>query len=432
MKVELAYGRTGLTVELPDGVTVVEPQHVPAVADERAALLDALRRPRGTRPLRDLVGPNDTVAIVVPDITRPCPTDRILPPLLDELAAVPPESVLLINGTGMHRPSTDEELAQMLGAEVVARYRAVNHDAHDAAALAYAGTTRHGNAVWVNRQYLSASVKILVGFIEPHFFAGFSGGGKAVLPSIAGADSIMRNHSARLIGDPRATWGVTAGNPIFEEMREAALMTRPTFIVNVAINRDKRITAVYAGDLVAAHDAGTAFVRATAMQAVAKPFDVVVTTNGGYPLDLNLYQAIKGIAAAARIVRDGGAIVAVAECREGVPAFGQYRELLRRAGSPAAALELIHRPGFCQDDQWQVQIQAMVQRRAEVFVYSTLPPDEVRGAWLTPIDSVERTVEQLGRRLGAATRIAVLPQGPLTIPYVAADAKTAVAESGLV
>lgn len=423
MRVRLAYGKEGLEVDLPDGrVSVIEPHYLPGLADEQAAIREALRSPVGSRPLRDLVRPADTVAITFPDVTRPCPTDRMLPAVLEELSAVPRDRIVLISGTGMHRPNTDEEMRRIVGPWVHDNYRVINHNAFDPSTLALAGTTSRGTELWVNAEYLRADVKVLVGFIEPHMFAGFSGGGKAVLPAIAGEATVLRNHDAEMIGDPRSIWGVTKGNPIFTEMREAALMTRPTFLANVTLNRDKQITGTYFGDMVAAHDAGIEFARRTAMRPVPEPFDIVVTTNSGYPLDLNLYQAIKGISAANLIVRDGGAIVSAAECRDGIPDHGNYRRILHMRDHLGSILKMIYEPGFLLFDQWEVQIQANVQKRADVYLYSTIGDREVEMAHVKPVHDVGATVRMLMEKYGPGATIAVLPQGPFTIPYVEDDA----------
>jgi len=421
MRVRLAYGREGLWVQLPDdNVTVVEPEYVPGLPDEGAALREALRAPIGTPPLRDLVGPGDTVAIVFSDITRPQPRERMLPVLLRELDHVPPEQIVLVNGLGTHRANTQEELVGMLGADVVADYRVVQHDAWDQARLVRVGRTSLGHEVYVNREYVQAEVRILTGFIEPHFFAGFSGGPKAVLPGLVDVRCIMANHGAEMVGHPRATWGLTEGNPIWEEMREAALMTAPTFLFNVALNRDKEITGVFAGDLLQAHAAGTEFVASTAMVAVPDPFDIVITSNSGYPLDLNLYQAVKGMSAAAQVVKPGGSIVLAAECWDGIPEHGEYGQLLQMASGPEELLEMVQAPGWERQDQWQVQVQAQIQMKADVYVKSSyLDAETVERAMLRPCDSVEETVAALMDRYGPGATICVLPEGPMTIPYVA-------------
>jgi nickel-dependent lactate racemase len=422
--VKLAYGRDGLWIDLPEDapVTVVEPWPVPGLPDERAALLASLRSPTGTAPLRDLVRSDDAIAVVFSDLTRPMPNDRVLPALLEELAlgGVPDKQIVLVNALGTHRPQTEAELAGMLGGEIVARYRIVQHDAWDDERMVDVGVNHAGRTVRVNRAYAEASVRILTGFIEPHFFAGFSGGPKAVLPGISDIESILDNHGAAMIAHPNATWAVTAGNPLWEETLAIAQATDPTFLLNVTLNREREITGVFAGDMVEAHRAGTAFVRETAMQPAAEPFDIVITSNSGYPLDLNLYQAVKGMSAAARIVRPGGDIIVAAECWDGVPAHGEYRRLLWEADSPQALLDRIMALGFRCHDQWEAQVQAQIQLKARVHVYADgLFDEDLRRALVIPCRSVEETVAQLRRRNPSAT-VAVLPEGPQTVPYLEA------------
>lgn len=421
MQVELAYGRTGLTVELPATAEVLRSRFIPGVADEGVALRAALQAPLGTPPLAELVKPGDKVVIVHTDITRATPNERILPVLLAalEAAGVQRADITLLNALGTHRPQTDAELREMLGSQVVDNYRCQQHDAFDDANLVYLGETSNGHPVRINRTFHAADVKILTGFIEPHFFAGFSGGPKGVLPSIAGAESVFTNHGLAMIAHPKATWGNIAGNPIWEEMREAAQMAQPTFLLNVTLNTSKAITGVFAGDLLTAHAAGCAFVRDNAMVGVDAPYDIVITTNSGYPLDQNLYQCVKGMSAARQIVRQGGAIIMAGACNDGLPDHGKYAALLRQGGSPQGVLDLISQPGFSEHDQWQVQIQAQIQRHAEVYVYSDgLSDAQIEGALFTPCRDLAATVRQLQERYGRACRICVLPEGPLTIAYL--------------
>jgi nickel-dependent lactate racemase len=422
MHLQLAYGREGLGIDLPDGapVTVIEPQFVPGLPDERASIVEALRAPRGTPPLRDLVRPDDTVAVVFSDLTRPMPNDRALPPLLEELVAadVPPAQIVLLNALGTHRPQTDDELRRMLGDELVDGYRIVQHDAWHGERLVPVTRNRAGRQVCVNQAYMDASVRILTGFIEPHLFAGFSGGPKAVLPGIVDIESILDNHGPDRIADPNATWTVTRGNPLWDEMLEVARSTSPTFLFNVTLNQERQITGVFAGDLEAAHRAGIAFVRQTAMRPVPEPFDIVVTSNSGYPLDLNLYQSVKGMSAAAQIVRPGGDIIVAAECWDGIPDHGEYKRLLWEAGSPEELLDRMMAPGFRCHDQWEAQTQAQIQLKARVHVYADgLTDEELRHALVIPCRSIEGTVARL-RQGVSETTIAVLPDGPQTVPYL--------------
>lgn len=418
MKVKLAYGRNGLEVDfVQPGIEVIEPRFVEGVRDEPSALRLALRNPIASPPLKDIVSPGDRVALVFSDRTRPMPSDRVLPVILAELEHVPKKRITLINAVGTHRPNTPEELEAMLGRSVVENYRVVQHRPKDRASMVYLGKSSFGNEVWVNRDFMQAKIKILTGFIEPHFFAGFSGGPKAVLLGVGAFESILKNHSAPMIDNPHATWGETEGNPIHQEMSEIAGLVKPDFIVNVTLNKNRSITGVFAGSWKEAHAEGCAFARKWVMRPVKEPYDLVVTTNSGFPLDMNLYQAVKGMSAAARIVKDGGAIIIAAECSDGVPHHGSFRELLRARKSPAELLEMIQNSPETIQDQWQVQILAKILQRARVYLYSSLPDEEVASANLTPVKDIARLVNELsaGQR---EFRIAVLPEGPQTVPYL--------------
>jgi nickel-dependent lactate racemase len=418
--IELAYGRQGLTVELPDKVTtVIEPTHVPGLPDQRGALLNAIRNPIGTPPLRQLVSPDQTVAISVCDITRPMPSATVLPVLLRDLAHVPDEQITIVIATGTHRSNTPDELEQMLGIEVMSDYRVLNHDAFADSSLKHVGDTPEGIPIWLNRHWVESDIRITTGFVEPHFFAGFSGGPKMVAPGLAGLVTTMRLHDAQMIGHPNSTWGVTEGNPIHSAIRQIARQTGVDFSVDVTINRDHQITAAYAGELFAVHRAACGVAKRAAMRAVSGPFDVVVTTTSGYPLDLNLYQSVKGMSAAAQVLKDGGSIICAAECSDGIPDHGDYKKILSEADSPQDLLETINAPGYSRHDQWQVQIQAQIQMRAEVYLRSSYLTDEqVRRAHLKPIEDIEGTVSDMLRRHGRGARVCVLPQGPQTIPYL--------------
>jgi nickel-dependent lactate racemase len=419
MRVELAYGRGRLPVDVPDDAVVIRPEELPGLPDERASFAAAVREPIGARSLRAIADAASTVAIVIADITRPSPSERLVPWILSELPQVPRENVVIIIGTGSHRANTREELTRMLGAEILERYRVVNHDGFDEAGLTNLGTTSYGGEVWVNNEYLRADVKIVTGFIEPHFFAGFSGGPKGIVPGVAGIRTIMHLHNARMIGDARSTWALLEGNPVQGEIREAVALCPPDFMVNVALNSRREITAVWAGHYIEAHEVGCRFVARHATQPVDRLFDVVITTNSGYPLDQNLYQAVKGMSAAARIVRPGGAIIAAAECSDGLPDHGNYKELLRMRETAEELLAMIEAPDFACYDQWQAQSQALVQRKARVYLHSTLDPELVRSAMLEPAHDIEATLAALLAGLGPGARVAVLPEGPQTVPYVA-------------
>jgi nickel-dependent lactate racemase len=344
-----------------------------------------------------------------------------LPLLLKELelAGIASRNVTLLNGLGTHRRQSEAELRLMLGDWVVDRYRCQQHDCFDDKNLIALGETSLGHPVRVNRTYMEADKRILTGFIEPHFFAGFSGGPKAILPSLAGSESVFTNHGIEMIADPKATWGITDGNPIWMEMCEVALRTEPTFLLNVALNVKRQITGVFAGDMLAAHARGCAFVKQNAMVEVGAPYDIVVTTNSGYPLDQNLYQSVKGMSAASQVVRPGGAIIIATACEDGLPDHGRYAELLAEAGSVRGVIDMLAKPGFTAHDQWQIQVQAQIQQKADVYVYSDgLTDEQISRALFIPCHDISETLANLLERNGDAARLCVLPEGPQLIPYL--------------
>lgn len=423
MLVHLAYGQTGLPVDLPDDRTVVvAPRFQPAAPDPAALLRQTLRQAVHGPPLRELVPRGARVAIAMCDGTRPQPRHLMIPAVLDELdGLVRAEDIVLLVATGTHRGNTEAELRAMLGGEVYDAVRVVNHDARDRSTLRWCGTHGDGVPVWLNREWLDADVRITTGFVEPHFFAGFSGGPKLVAPGLAGLDTTLVLHDARRIGHPNATWGVTVGNPVHDDVRAIAAATGVTYTLDVVLNRDQEIVAAFGGQLDATHPAATRLVRDVAMVGLDRPFEVVVTTNSGYPLDQNLYQAVKGMSAAATVVTDGGVIVCAAECCDGFPDHGEYRSVLRQASSPAELLRQIESRPQTVPDQWQAQVQAKVQAKARVAVKS----DYLDRAALAEahFDCVEDVAEFVRDRLAAAgpdARCCVLPEGPQTIPYLRA------------
>ena len=421
MQTHLQYGRDGLRVDLPShNVTILTPRFISGLADEAAAFREAVRTPIKTQPLKDLIAATDHVAIVIPDITRPLPSERLLPWLLAELAHVPAQNFVIINGTGSHRVNTPAELETMVGAEVFKYYRIVNHNAHDAATLALAGKTTDGRDVYFNRDYVEADKRIVLGFIEPHFMAGFSGGYKGIFPAVADIDAIMHYHRAEVIGDARSTWGVLDGNPTQAQIRHNGALLPVDFCINVTINRQRAITGFFCGEVLAAHAKGCEFSQATVMVPCAKPFPIVITTNSGYPLDQNLYQAVKGMSAAAQIVQQDGLIVQASKCNDGFPAHGNFKKLLFDHDSPQAILNTILAPGFSMYDQWEAQMLANIRLKARVGLLSDIPADEVRRAHLEPVTDIAAFVADELQRIGQDAPIAVLPEGPQTIPYLGA------------
>lgn len=417
MEVRLAYGESGLVVDVdPARTTVVEPVHHEGAVDPVGVLRRALRAPVAGAPLRERVRRGQTVAISACDGTRPQPRELMIPAVLAELdGVVDLDDVVVLVATGTHRGNSDAELRQMFGDEVVDAVRIVNHDGRDRDQLAWMGAHGNGVPVWLNRHWVDADVRITTGFVEPHFFAGFSGGPKLVAPGLAGLDTVLVLHDAARIGDPRATWGVIQGNPVHDDVRAIADATGVTFALDVVLNRDKEIVAAFGGDLLPMHAAACAVAKRIAMQPVDAAFDVVVTTNSGFPLDQNLYQSVKGMSAAHQIVRPGGTIICAAECRDGFPDHGSYRSVLASAPSPQGLLEQIAGQETV-PDQWQVQIQARIQATSRVVMHTGFLSDaELAAVHLEQTTDISAAVAAAG----PDARVCVLPEGPQTIPYIA-------------
>jgi nickel-dependent lactate racemase len=351
------------------------------------------------------------IAIAFPDLTRPMPNPTVLPPLLAELEALGlgPDEVALLCATGTHRRATDEEMAALVGDEVWGRWPIHDHAATDDD-HAHVGDV-DGAPVLIDRRWADAQVRIATGFVEPHFFAGFSGGPKAVCPGLAGLETVLEAHSPARIASPRATWTVLDGNPVHDFVRAAAGLCPAHLTIDVAINSARQVTAVFDD-----HRAACEFVERTSVRRVPGRFGVVVSTNSGHPLDRNLYQAVKGMAAAERVVERGGTVVMAAACVDGVPAEGDFGRLVAAARTPADLVDASAPRGL---DRWQAQVLGRVLGSARVQLHAGgLSDAEIRRAQLEPVadvtDAVAAAVDD-ARRAGHDDRVCVLPQGPLTV-----------------
>jgi len=421
VKIQLAYGGSALEITLPDAlnIDVVESKYAPGLADQTIAVREAIRNPIASEPLREIVKASDSVCIVVNDITRATPYDIILPAILEELNHIGEDQITLLVATGTHRANTHDELCTMFGKNFAGRYRIVQNNANDRDSHALVGTTRSGNDIWIHKEYLKFDLRILTGFIEPHFFAGFSGGGKACVPGMALLETIQRNHCPENIDHPKASWGITCGNPIWEEIQEAVEMAGTNFLVNVTMNRDKNVTGVFAGDTKQAHERGCAFLKQNAMVPVQAPYDIVITSNSGYPLDLNLYQSVKGMSAAAQIIKESGTIIIAADCWDGIPDHGEFKKLLFEADTPSSLLESIRTVNSPVQDLWQAQIHARICEKNNIFLFShNLTDEQIIRAMLKPCRDIPKTINQLLSSYGRKASICVLPEGPQTIPYI--------------
>lgn len=419
MRIHLQYGRDGLEVDIPsNNVTVLAPKFIEGLAEEASAFRDALRNPIESAPLRSLIAAEDRVAIVIPDITRPLPSHRLLPWLLEELDHVPADQIVIVNGTGSHRVNTHEELTGMVGTGILGRYRVINHNSHDPETLKFAGKTRDGRDVYFNKEYVEADRRIVLGFIEPHLMAGFSGGYKGIFPAVADINSIMHYHRSEVVGNDLSTWGRLENNPTQEQVRFNGSLLPVDFCINVTLNRQRQITGFFCGDVIAAHTRGCEFSKSTVMTPCPTPFPIIVTTNSGYPLDQNLYQAVKGMSAAAQVIARDGLIITAAKCNDGFPEHGNFKKLLFDHPSPQALLDTILAPGFSLYDQWEAQLLAMIQLKSRVALVSDIPDQDVRRAYIEPVGDIGARIAEELNRIGQDAPIAVMPEGPMTIPYI--------------
>jgi lactate racemase len=421
MILNLAYGKTGHQVELSDeyDIDIIEPGWTESVKDQSIAITNALRSPFNSKPLKDCVTSNDKVAIIFSDITRATPYNIILPALLNELQEVPTENICFFCANGTHRLATDEELIKILGETVISKYEIIQNNANNSELHEYVGTTTSGNEVFLNKEILKYNFKILTGFIEPHFFAGFSGGGKALIPGMASVKTIKYNHSISQLSNENVKWGVTYGNPLWEEIMEAAEFVPGLFLLNITLNRNKEITNVFAGDLRPAHMAGCQFVKGSAMAPVDNLYDIVITSNSGYPLDLNIYQTVKGMSAAAQVVKEGGYIIMAAECWDGTPSKSDYETILTSVKSVNELMKFIKVNESTLKDTWQIYYQALIQQKAIVYLFSDKLDDKtIERAFFHPVKDISRLIDKLVKKIGPQARICVLPEGPQTIPYL--------------
>ncbi len=376
-------------------------------------VLAALARPVESPCLWELAQGKNKVVLIASDHTRPVPSRIIVPYMLGEIRKGNPRAdITILIATGCHRTTTKEELISKFGEEIVQNEKIVIHDCDDEAMLAELGTLPSGGKCVVNRLAVEADLLVAEGFIEPHFFAGFSGGRKSVLPGIAGRKTVLANHCADFIAHPKARTGVLEGNPIHKDMLWAAEKAGLAFIVNVVLNGEKEAIFATAGHPVHAHKVGTDFL-ASLCQVKAKPADVVVSTNGGYPLDQNLYQAVKGMTAAESAVKDGGVIIMLSKSDDGIGGEHFYKQLSCGKAPKQIIDEFLARDRDCtRPDQWQSQIFARVLARARVIYISHLSDETVREMNMTPAHSIPQALSLAKEFLGKEDySLTLIPDG---------------------
>jgi len=416
-----------MVLSVPAGCDVLHGQDVAALPDPGRAVRQALAAPIGTRPLADLLryrAPR-SLAITVSDITRPVPNRDFLPALLETIhgAGVPPSAVVIVVGTGMHRPSTHEELERIVGRGILEGYEVLDHRAADPATLV---TVSETPPVRVCRRFAEADFRIVTGYIEPHFMAGFSGGRKGVCPALVDLATVQRFHGYETLSDPRAENGVLEGNPCHRIALEVARCVGVDFLFNVAVTRDRQIAGIYCGELEEAHLAGCRQVAGWTQACVRGPYDLVVTTGGGYPLDQTFYQTVKGMCGALPALGSGSMLLVLSECAEGLGSRA-YTDLMLAYGRDWRRFlaEASARRGDTRLDQWQLQMQARVLDRIGVerllVAADGVPASVLSRIAATPVPggavAAERAQALIDRFVACrpGCRMAVIPDGPYTM-----------------
>jgi nickel-dependent lactate racemase len=419
MRIRLDYGRTGLEFEAPEGATIVESPRPAPLPDPEGAIRAALLVPIGSPPLAEIARGRKDAVVVISDLTRPVPNGLVLPPVLDTLegAGISRQRIEILVGTGLHRPNTREELVAMTSRAIVDRYRIRNHVARNPDEHRHLGKTSRGTEIWLDRGYLEADLKVVTGLIEPHLMAGFSGGRKGVAPGLAGVETMRSAHGPAML-EERIGPGILEGNPFHQDLLEIARRAGVDFLVNVSIDRGRRLTGVFAGDLEKAHAEGVRRVEHEVRVDLDAPADVVVTAAGGYPLDATYYQSIKALIGALNVVRRGGTIILAAALSEGIGS-ADFQRLLGEMKDGDEFMARIRSPGFFSIDQWMVQHLCQVLRKAGVtLVTGGLDDAAVGRLFVTPAPSVEEALVRALRRHGPAARVAVVPEGPYVLATV--------------
>jgi len=413
MKIKLKYGKETIEVDVPSSklVGIYEPRLQKGIRRIEEEIKRALYHPLGSEELKDMAELGDKVAIVIDDITRPLPSPEILPPLINELtlSGIKEEDIIIIIATGLHRKLTKQEINRLVGKEVVDRVKVINHDPYSKENLVYLGRTSRGSEIYINKTFIEADVRILVGDIEYHQFFGYGGGAKSIHPGIADAESIRRIHSQ--LDSPGARAGILKGNPLQEEIKEVVQMIKPDFVLNVVLNSKRGVVRAFAGDLFEVFHQGVELVDEMYKIKIPQRTDTVIASCGGFPRDINLYQSQKAIESAKKAVKQGGRIILFAPCQEG---WGSkiFQEWMKEAKNPEEIIERIkekfiigaHKAFlFAKEIQW-----------AKVYLYSEMDPSQVKDAFLHPLSDLKE-VDSL---LEEAEEIIALPHATTTLPWI--------------
>ena len=414
MKIQFPYGKTHLEYDFETvNVLTSSIEEYDSGLTQQALVNAAMTMPEGGTTLRELAKGKQNIVLIASDHTRPVPSRVIVPPMLREIREGNPNAqITILISTGCHRETTREELISKFGEEIVNKEKIVVHDCDDTENLVNIGTLPSGGECLINRLAMEADLLVAEGFIEPHFFAGFSGGRKSVLPGIAGRETVLANHCSEFIAHPASRTGILEGNPIHIDMLWAAKKAKLQYIVNVVLNGEKQVIYAVAGDLEKAHKKGTDFLFSLC-GAETLPADIVISTNGGYPLDQNVYQAVKGMTAAEAAVKEGGVIIMLACSNDGVGGDHFYHQLAdERDLGKTMDLFLSRGRNETVPDQWQTQIFIRVLQKAKVIFVSQVDAETVKALHMIPAKSLDEAMEMAKKLIGKeAPTITAIPDG---------------------
>ncbi len=422
MQVDMRYGTGTVAIDIPakNIAGILETSQSVPLTDADEAIRQAILHPIGSAPLAEMAKGRASACIVISDITRPVPNQIILPPILETLEqeGIPRQAITILIATGIHRPNEGEELVELVGRYIMNTYRIVNHFSQKPEMHTYLGETRTGTPVYIDKTYLEADLKITTGLIEPHLMAGYSGGRKAICPGLASVETMKVMHGPELMEHPNSAVGILEGNPFHREATEIARMAGVDFNLNVAIDKQRQITGVFAGDLVESHLVGTQFVEKHAKATLPAPVDAVVVSSAGYPLDTTFYQAIKGLLTAVEIVKQGGSILLVAACSEGIGSK-PFTDLLFKTDDLTAFVEGLYNPANFVIDQWQLEELAKVARKADIYFYTDgIPYHQRAKLFVNPLKSPQAGIEQFLVQYGEDVQIAAIPEGPYVLAKI--------------
>ena len=416
MKLSFPYGKETHTIDLPDsrvnGVLISSLHHYHPGKTQEELVEEALKNPIQSLPLCELAKGKRKVVLIASDHTRPVPSKVIVPPMLREIRKGNPDAeITILIATGCHREMTEEELCNKFGEEIVRNESIAVHDC-DRSPLVKIGTLPSGGEAIISRLAVEADLLVAEGFIEPHFFAGFSGGRKSVLPGVASRTTVLANHCSEFIADPHARTGIILGNPIHADMVWAGRAANFAFILNVVINAEKEAIYAVAGDFDAAHAVGCNFLSSLC-KVQAKPADIVISTNGGYPLDQNIYQAVKGMTAAEATVKKGGVIIMLAKSNDGHGGEGFYRQMADEQDIEKTLKGFLMRSrNETEPDQWQTQIFIRILQRASVIYISDAPDNMVRNLHMIPAHSLNEAMKLAEAMVGDGhASVTAIPDG---------------------